>query len=252
MFNVYVAVFSVLVIRSYCFCPFQRRELAAATERASTPEVDQKPNEDTELLGQIPMSSDLSDPYVRANDFFHNSYDDAKNNVVPKVNIMSEGDYLVLHRADGSKLIEQIAHDIYHNLKMVSHFPLGAYTILLTNTSKSVHLDERTVGQFAVYLQLLEGIDITADRFPDAAMRERQQLILDVTTSFVKEMLSVKECSLECMATFAWSMSGEVNENLDDAAEDTMNSTHIAVTRWKNEVLSSEEWDQLYVAVAVG
>ena len=94
--------------------------------------------DETPLEGSIPSASDLSDPMVQANEYFHEVYDIARENLVPKVNIMREGDYLVLHLTNGSRFVEPIVHTIFHDLKMVCHFPLSAYSIVLANSSKSI------------------------------------------------------------------------------------------------------------------
>lgn len=248
LFYVRMVVLCAIITECYCFCPFQRRE-REVTEVSVRPQKEEK---GTELLGFIPMATDMSDPLVRMNEYFHSAYDEAKDEMVPKVNIMLEGDYLVLHLSDGTRLVEQISHDIYHNLKMVSHIPLGAYTILLGNSSQSVSLDQLTLGKLSAYLELLADITISDDRFSDPNMLARQQDIFDGTVLFVKKIISSKECSLTCMSDFAWSMSTAVNLNLNDAAEDTINSTHVAVMNWKENVLTKDEWNDLYIAVTVG
>mmetsp|Transcript_5152 Transcript_5152/g.7891 ORF Transcript_5152/g.7891 Transcript_5152/m.7891 type:complete len:411 (-) Transcript_5152:122-1354(-) len=240
---------SLLWFASYQYvsgaCPFKHHTTTSSSHR-------QLNEESTPVEGSIPMSTDQSDPLVQTNDYFHSMYSTARQEVLPKVNIMVEGDYLVLHLSNGSRIVEPIVHDIFHNLKMVSHLPLGAYSILLPNTSHAINLDDETVENMARYMELLENVTITSDRFPDPVQLERQITIYNITVDFVLRILSTQQCSLDLLADFAWSTSSYVNSNLDDAAEDNVNTTHGVVMRWKENILSDAEWDELYAVSAVG
>jgi hypothetical protein len=208
----------------------------------------------TPLEGSIPGVSDPADPLVRANGYFHDMYDAAQAALVPKVSIMMEGDYLVLHLANGSRLVEPAVHSLWHDLKMVCHMPLGAYTIMLPNVSRSITLPEETLANLRDYAALLANVTLalTQERFPGPGQLERQQAIFSQTVAFVDETLEAAACSQERLASFAWASAGAINLNLEEAAEDTINMTHAVVSRWRRGLLSDADWAGLYTATAVG
>ncbi|CAM9531739.1 unnamed protein product, partial [Ectocarpus fasciculatus] len=169
---------------------------------------------------------------VQANNYFHDVYDIARETLVPKVNIMREGDYLVLHLSNGSRFVEPIVHTIFHDLKMVCHLPLSAYSIVLANSSKSIVLDQPTMDRMSTFQDMLNNISITADRFHDPKQLERQRMIYNLTMDFVDSALATSMCSAEQMSAFAWSTSSYINLNLEEAAEDTINATHAVIMNW--------------------
>ena len=139
-FAFYLLCLCAPLVCVHSFCPHfvsKRNEIFSPNSATGKRNL----NEGTPLEGQIASASDQSDPMVKANDYFHDMYDIAQQEKVPKVNIMMESDYLVLHLSNGSRLVEPTVHEIYHDLKMVAHFPLSAYIILLANSSQELRLE---------------------------------------------------------------------------------------------------------------
>ena len=237
--------------RGLSFCPASGRKSHPTSIVADTRRLNGAA--ETAVEGTLLMSADESDPLVATNDFFHVAYSDARNELIPKVNIMRQGDYLVLHLKNGSRIVEPIVHDIFHNLKMVAHLPLGAYSVLLANTSKSISLDQSSLDKLSSFQLLLQEVIISSDLFPDNEEQlTRQQQIYQITVDFVIAVLQSSKCSLDQLADFAWSVSSAVNLNLDEAAEDNINTTHAVVMQWKAHLLTAQDWEDLYTVVAVG
>ena len=227
-------------------CPFSRRDMSSHTKR-------QLQYEDlTPVESQIPEASDTNDPLVVSNDNFHTNYDYAKSELLPPTHIMPESDYLVLYLQNGSRIKEEVNTMYFHNLKMVSHLPLNAYIILLVNTTRSIQLPAETLSRLEEFLAMLYNITLDRSDFLSDDQYERQVQIYNDTVTFVSTVTATQLCSYMDMANFAWSMSAASVANLDDAAEAQMNRTHEIVMRWKEELITPSEWDDLYTATSSG
>jgi archaellum component FlaF (FlaF/FlaG flagellin family) len=206
----------------------------------------------TPLEGEIPMASDTNNPNVVANDYFHTVYSELQIQVTPRTKIISSGDYLVLYLRNGSRFVEPVVEDIYHNLKMISHLPLTAYSIVLGNSSGSITLDLKTLDNMTHFSEILQNVSITSDMFPDPQQLTTQQAIYSITLDFVNSVLLTKSCSFEQMANLAWSTNTSINDNLNDAAENQINLMNKVVMNWKTNVIPLSEWNDLYIASVGG
>jgi hypothetical protein len=228
------------------FCPFRDAVSKTPTRRRLDETY-------TPLEGQIPAATDMSDPLVVANENFHSNYDQAKSDVVPQIKMMVEGDYVVLHLRNGSRLVEQVNTKTFHNLKMVSHLPLNAYIILLANTSETIGLETQQLDQLNTFLILLQNITLDQSQFDTAEQLDRQLYIQDATMQFVTSVINSRQCSFDQLADFAWNIAAYATApNLDDAAEISVNNTHAIVMGWKENLLSEADWEELYTISVAG
>ena len=242
-------IFSFLLIsfqfnKIFSFCPFHKSSKSQNIQR-KTIDIQQT---QTPLQGQLPITTDLSDPYVQSNNYFHEVYQSTQIKILPTVKILNEGDYMVLFLSNGTKISEPFVSNLYHNLKMISHLPVTVYSILLLNETKSIHLTNEVLVSLTTFLSLLDSITITSNRFPDLNQLERQIRIYNQTYNFVIQLLNTKECSFNTLSSFAWSTSTDINLNLNDAASDSINLLHSIIMNWKTKILSRNEWNELYVA----
>jgi hypothetical protein len=242
-----VVIFLSLVRSGSSFCPFHS-STSSLSSTSPHPTLTSEDSSPTPLLGQLPITNNQSDPYVQANTYFRDSYQQTKSQVLPQVKILHEGDYFVLSLSNGSRYTEPIVENIFHNLKMISHFPVTAYVILLPNVTQSSLLDQQTIDKLTNYQQVLSNVTITTDRFPSTEQYERQWRIYNLTRNFIDEIVMQRSCTLERLSAFAWNASADINLNLDDAAENSVNLIHTAVMKWKTQILSVEEWNELYIA----
>lgn len=231
--------------QTFGYCPFGQNLL-----KSSRRKLDEM---GTPIENQIPEALDSSDPLVVANDNFHANYDRAKSDINPQTKIMAEGDYLVLHLRNGSRIVEQVNTMTYHNLKMVSHLPLNAYIILLANTSKTIELETPQMQQLSAFLELLQNITLDESQFDTEEQLKRQIYIQNRTMNFVAGVINLGQCSFDKLVDFAWDIAAyATTPNLDDAAEIAVNNMHDVVTRWKENVLSESEWQELYTVSMAG
>ena len=80
----------------------------------------------TYITKQLPSATNKSDPNVLANQDFLKFYTVSQLELTPKVKIITEPNHVVLILSNGTRIIEDAVTDLYHNLKMISHCPLGA------------------------------------------------------------------------------------------------------------------------------
>jgi len=232
-------------------CPFSGSKTATGADHSTSGRELAEPA-GTPMLHQIPYASDPDDPLVEANDFFKSQYTAAKPEMLPTTNMITSGDYLVMNLANGTRYVEQIIGEYYHNLKMLCHLPIGAYTVLMPNTSQTIALDTHTLAALTDYQAVLNNITLSIDQFAEQDQLQRNQRIYNRTVTFVNALLFSGECSAESMGTFAYSNFDDINANINDAAELQVNATHAAVMHWKDAVLSAAEWQELYVITSVG
>lgn len=238
MFSLFVWIISLSAADS--FCPFHPPTTASSNPSTSTPL--------TPLQGQLPLTADTSDPYVQTNDYFRSSYSEAKPKLLPPVKILHETDYLVLILGNGTRHMEPIVTNLFHNLKMISHLPVTIYVLLLPNVTQSLQLNQETVQSLITFQNLMRNISITTDRFPSEEQYLRQQRIYNSCEDFLTMILEQKSCSYETLSQFTWEISVDINLNLDEAAANSINLIHEAMMKWKSNVLTAEEWNELYVA----
>lgn len=183
------------------------------------------------------------------NNEFIEYYEIALKSLIPKTKIIATSLSVTLIKSNGTRYTAPVRPDIYTNLKIISHVPLGAWTILIANTSESIFLDPVTISNLTTYLQSLNTIQITPTLFPGGASQiQTQEKILAETVNFVENVISTGRCSRIQLSDFAWSMNSYIDENLNTAASSQINMTHDIVMNWKNNLLTLEEWEELYVA----
>jgi hypothetical protein len=242
---------SLTLLRSCAsFCPFHSLTSSRSTSSPHHLSLteDPLPSSPTPLLGQLPITANQSDPYVQANTYFRDSYQQTKLKIIPQVKILHEGDYFVLSLPNGSRYTEPIVQNIYHNLKMISHLPVTVYILLLANHTHSLLIDQPTINNLTEFQQMLQTVKITTERFPESGQYERQWRLYRQTNDFITQVLLQRSCSFESLSAFAWNTSIDINLNLDDAAENSINLIHSAVMNWKTNILSADQWAELYVA----
>lgn len=233
----------------FSFCPFHPFKSSSShsyptTTIASSNETN---STSTPLQGQLPITTNLSDPYVMTNSYFRLYYSQTKSQMLPKVKILHESDYLVLILSNGSRYIEPIVEDLYHNLKMISHIPVTIYILLLPNQTKSINLSPATMVDLQNYQDMISNLAITVERFPSAEQYQRQIKILNQSNSFLSKVLQEGACSFTTLSDWTWNISNDINLNLDDAASNSINLIHNAVMKWKDNILTDEDWNELYV-----
>jgi hypothetical protein len=232
------------------FCPFHPTTTSSKNlhDSKSTSSFSVATEELTPLQGQLPITSNTSDPYVRTNDYFRSSYSETKSKLLPKVKILHESDYLILILGNGSRYMEPIVTNLFHNLKMISHLPVTIYVLLLPNVTQSLQINQETLTSLITFQNLMKNVTITSDRFPDEEQYQRQLRIYDYCYAFLTMVIEQQLCSFETLTQFTWDISVDINLNLDDAAENSINLIHQAVMNWKSKILTTEEWNDLYVA----
>jgi hypothetical protein len=230
------------------FCPFRPLTTSSARSHSSSSSSSSDTNTLTPLQGQLPITNNSSDPYVQANDYFRFSYSEAKPKLLPKVKILHESDYLILILGNGSRYQEPIVTDLFHNLKMISHLPVTIYVLLLPNATQSLQLNQETLTSLITFQNLMKNVTITSDRFPNEEQYQRQHRIYNSCYDFLTMVIDQRLCSFETLTQFTWNASADINANLDDAAANSINLIHQTVMNWKANLLTTEEWNELYIA----
>lgn len=158
-------------------------------------------------------------------------------------------DELVLLR-DGKETREGFTPAAYHQLKSVSHVPLGVVALLSARTS-----GERD-GPWRARLEDLRDKARAARSVVDeltltTAQKTRLQRILSESLAKIDGALGLGVPDASTLTEFARTVAPLVLANADDAAKLQLDMLHALVRRWRQE-LSPDEWQRLYVLVLGG
>lgn len=158
-------------------------------------------------------------------------------------------DELVLLR-DGKETREGFTPAAYHQLKSVSHVPLGVVALLSSRTA-----GERD-GPWRARLEDLRDKARAARSAVDQlafspAQKTRLQRILSESLAKIDGALALGVPDAATLTEFARAVAPLLLANADDAARLQLDGLHALAQRWRQE-LTPEEWHRLYVLVLGG
>lgn len=158
-------------------------------------------------------------------------------------------DELVLLR-DGKETRENFTPAAYHQLKSVSHVPLGLVALLSTETPGA-----RDGAWKARLEELRAKADIARNAVGSLALtapqKARLERILDDSMALIDVTLNSGVPSASALTGFARAMAPLVLANGYDAAKLQIDGLHALVERWRKD-LTAEEAQRLYVLVLGG
>ncbi len=211
----------------------------------------------THLSSSTPASSAASvdhscplpagDPLCSLNSFFREAYAERRAAMLAASGplLVQYGDTIVLLR-NGERLEGRATNERYHELKSVAHVPFAVYVLLLGIGGP---IDTALLSKLITFETLVsKSLSTVNTRFPEGAVRERQQRILSRSLDLLHRAIDEKRLLSSDVDSFVREQHDDLLENIEDAARENVMTIHAQVTAWA-ALLTPEERARLRVVV---
>lgn len=232
--------------------------LAACSDDGATGTVDAAGPIDAQPSADAPPPpppscplSNPDDPLCAVNNSFRSAYAQARDETIATVDpvIVSIFDRVILLRAGQREEVSTIG-DRYHELKSMSHVPLGVYVSLVNHTDQA--LDAAITDALSSFQGLVSDARASLDgRGFTPEQQARQERLLDGSSTFIDQVLTDGMVSASALDAFAAGTTADIDVNAREAAESQLEATHTAVTAWLND-MTPDEIARLRIVVANG
>ncbi len=161
------------------------------------------------------------------------------------------GDEMHLHHAGKPvQIFEGMQPEAYDRLKTNGHMPM-ALLCLLGDVANGEPLPETRLRALADYAKLAKAA--AADLEPKEELRtgllDRPIQLFSHCVAFMDDVLDAGRLTPDELGKFAADAEDDINTALAGAARAQLNACHARVTEIRNELLSEEEWQSLWVLV---
>lgn len=198
----------------------------------------------------VPASYDVERSLTEANRQFRTTYGATRKSLLARTRPIIVVDFgrLVLLRRDKPDLEEPHNPPLYHRYKAIAHIPMTIYVALTPS------LDGHSASGWRQSLEVLRDKvrpvlgELDALGFP-AGDLPRQREIVTASLAFLDDALARPTIEPERVLRFARAMGELQLRNADAAAVLQIDRIHAIVSRWRNEELSADDWNRVYVVV---
>jgi len=176
------------------------------------------------------------------------AYSDGRAALIARTSpvIVVSFDELILLKG-GKETRDAFTPPLYHQLKSVSHLPLGLVTALLPEAPGAREGAWR--ARLAELREKAGAADAALDNFAfDAAQKARQKRLIAESVRFIDGALASGAPSRAAIDGFARATGPALLANATEAARAQIDALHALVQRYKRE-MPAEEWNRLYVVV---
>ena len=161
------------------------------------------------------------------------------------------GDEMHLHHAGKPvQIFEGMQPEAYDRLKTNGHMPM-ALLCLLGDVANGEPLPETRLRALADYAKLAKAaaVDLEPKEELRTGLLDRPIQLFSHCVAFMDDVLDAGRLTPDELGKFAADAEDDINTALAGAARAQLNACHARVTEIRNELLSEEEWQSLWVLV---
>lgn len=161
--------------------------------------------------------------------------------------IIFTGDSLVLKYKE-KRQVSRVVPSEYHQLKAISHIPLGIFTMVST-WQENTALPDSCIKRLKSYNELIESIQAHLPESFSASVRAKQQEILKHAETYIQLVLKDGVYKKESRNTFAKTIQKYLLEDVDEAARLELTALHKQTQLFLKQI---DEQDLQKLLVVIG
>jgi hypothetical protein len=196
-----------------------------------------------------------SGPLAEINQDFHDSYELLVQRTLEQLGqagqpvMIMRGDQLILLH-DGQREEADVVPNMYHQLKAVSHVPLGLYTFFIAIGPDLLSKDEVSeLEQKSRLIQIaLDGLE--KEDFP-AEFEAKQVMILRSCQQLMDTVIKSKRVDEQSLTAYTQVVASLLLDNANLAVKLQLDSVHQQVAAWR-ATMDEAEWTALKVIICAG
>jgi hypothetical protein len=148
--------------------------------------------------------------------------------------IIFTGDSLVF-RYKGKRQTSRVVSAEYHQLKAISHLPLGIFTMV--STWQEGALSDSSINRLKAYATLIETIQSDLPNYSlSLSLLTRQQEILKHCKTYIQLVLNEQVYKKESRNAFAKTIQTYILDDVDEAAKLEITAIHTQTQIWLKEI----------------